>query len=394
MPPDQAVALSERAARQAVSVAPQSGAAHAALATILMQQGKDGYRDAYERAFQLSPSDPYVIQQYAYFLRVTDRPRDALKVFEPLLALDPRNAVVRRMYAGFLDNNGDPGGALAQYRQAIRLEPDGVIPYFRASALVAQFTDRGDLAQRLMRRAASLDPDNAMTWQFLAQMYWAADDGAAVRDAMQQLHRLGAEPEVRFLNAQIALYEARPAAARKILEQLLSEAPADDWSLSLLSTLRGSAQEDQATLDRLEAVVSRVPPEQRDRYFGGSRICLNAWLGHDQTAKELLSRLEPVWRSQPAFGWMGTGGRDDDLARSLACVGRNDDALTELEALLNEGYNIGWRDMAVDPAFDAIRADPRFRAVSDKLKAADAAANARFRARPDLNDADIDSLGS
>jgi hypothetical protein len=32
--------------------------------------------------------------------------------------------------------------------------------------------------------------------------------------------------------------------------------------------------------------------------------------------------------------------------------------------------------------------------VSDKLKAADAAAKARFRARPDLNEADIESLGS
>jgi hypothetical protein len=32
-------------------------------------------------------------------------------------------------------------------------------------------------------------------------------------------------------------------------------------------------------------------------------------------------------------------------------------------------------------------------AVSNKLKAADAAARERFRARPDLNDADIESLG-
>jgi hypothetical protein len=49
--------------------------------------------------------------------------------------------------------------------------------------------------------------------------------------------------------------------------------------------------------------------------------------------------------------------------------------------------------MAVDPAYDAIRDDPRFKAVSDTLKAADAAARERFRARPDPNDADIESLG-
>ena len=83
----------------------------------------------------------------------------------------------------------------------------------------------------------------------------------------------------------------------------------------------------------------------------------------------------------------------DFLARSLACVGRKDDALTELEALVKERYNIDWRYMAVDPAYDAIRDDPRFKAVIDKLKSSDAAALARFRARPDLNDADIESLG-
>lgn len=44
-------------------------------------------------------------------------------------------------------------------------------------------------------------------------------------------------------------------------------------------------------------------------------------------------------------------------------------------------------------AYDTIRSDPRFKAVSDKLKAADASARERFRARPDLNDADIESLG-
>jgi len=394
MPPDQAMALSERAARQAVMVAPQSGAAYAALATILIRQGKDGYREAHERAYQLSPNDPSVIEEYAYFLRWMNRPSEALKVFEPLLAVDPRNAVVRRIYAGLLDNNGDPTGALAQYGQVIRLEPEGVIPYFRASELVGQFTDRGDLALRLMRRVASLDPDNAMAWQDLALEYWAADDGSAVRDAMQQLHRLGAGQEASLVNAQIALYEAHPADARKGLEKLLGETPDDQWALFLLSTLRGSAQENQATLDRVESSVAEQIPEQRDGLFGDSRICLNAWLGHDQVAKELLSRLEPVWRSKPAFGWMGTGGRHVDLARSLACVGRNDDALTELEALLKEGYDIGWRDMATDSAFDAIRTDPRFRAVSDKLRAADAAAKARFRARPDLNDADIDSLGT
>jgi hypothetical protein len=131
--------------------------------------------------------------------------------------------------------------------------------------------------------------------------------------------------------------------------------------------------------------------------FADKKVCLNAWIGNDNEAAQQLAHWEPIWRTRHAFGYLQFKTRTDQLARSLACVGRNDDALAEIEALVGEGYDFGvggWRNMAIDPAYDAIRNDPRFRAVSDKLKAADVAARARFRARPDLNDADIDSLGT
>lgn len=100
-----------------------------------------------------------------------------------------------------------------------------------------------------------------------------------------------------------------------------------------------------------------------------------------------------MWRSRHAFGYLRGWARTDQLVRSLACVGRTDDALIEREALVQERYDNGWCDIAADPAYDTIRSDPRFKAASDTLKAADAAARVRFRARPDLNDADIESLG-
>ena len=95
-----------------------------------------------------------------------------------------------------------------------------------------------------------------------------------------------------------------------------------------------------------------------------------------------------------ALSWLGNSARYNSLARSLSCTGRKEDALAEIEALVDAGLDIGWRDMAMDPAYDAIRNDPRFRAVTDKLKAAEDAARAGFRARPDLSDADIESLGT
>jgi len=163
--------------------------------------------------------------------------------------------------------------------------------------------------------------------------------------------------------------------------------------LQAFTRLRGSAEDYGAALLRVEALLSDHVWDREHGSYADAIVCLNAWIGNQKVAVDELTRWEPVWRSRRAFGFQ-PDARRDSLVRSLACVGRNDDALAELEALLNEGYNIGWRDMAVDAAYDGIRNDPRFRAVSDKLKAADAAAKARFRARPDLNDADIDSLGT
>jgi hypothetical protein len=192
-----------------------------------------------------------------------------------------------------------------------------------------------------------------------------------------------------------AYYDDQPEQARAAVWKSLSEDPKDTSAFPFLSSIRGTREQANAALKALLTADPELPQAADPRtHAGDAFICLLAQSGDLEKAKVLTQRWEPAWRSLQAFSWVGESGRYVSLARSLSCTGRNDDALTELEALLNQGFNIGWRDMAIDPAYDAIRTDARFRAVSDKLKAADAAAKERFRARPDLNDADIDSLGS
>jgi Flp pilus assembly protein TadD len=391
MPSEQAFALSERAARRAVSVAPNYGAAHAALGRALIIQGKDQYSDEFERAIVLSPDDPEVIREYARYLSDKDT-RKALKIFEPLLAREPRDPRLRVAYAGLLDSNGDIDEALAQYRAAIGLDPEYVLPYYRAAGTVYQMVGRKDLAMRLARRATNLDPDNPDLMYEIAGIYWSWGETELFHEAQQALRRMGAKRELQRLEADIAVATSHTEDARSAIKELLADGP-DEYALVALTRLRGRAEDYEVALLRVETFLAGHAWARENGGGTDAIVCLNSWIGNQKAAATELARLEPLWRSRHAFGFQ-PDPRRDFLARSLACVGRNDDALTELEALLNEGYNIGWRDMAVDPAYDAIRHDPRFRAVSDKLKAADAAAKARFRARPDLNDADIDSLGT
>ena len=394
LPSEQAYELSERAARRAVAAAPDYGAAHAALGLVLQIQGKDGYSEEYERAFALSPQDPDVIRAYAFYFREMDTHR-ALKLFEPLLALEPRDSRLRAGYAGLLDSDGQIDAALAQYREAIRIDPSNVPAYYRASGTVWQMVGRRDLALRLMRHAVTLDPQNPDQILDTAYAYWNWEEAELLSEARQSLRRLGAKRELHVLDAWLAMVTSQTEDARRLYGALLSEAPKDYWALHAFTRLRGTPGDYQDALRKIEAVVAGDEWMRQQSLYADAVVCLNAWLGNETAATEELARWEAPWRSRHAFGFMGGWVRSDRLARSLACVGRDDEALTELEALVKEGYDVDWwwGNMAIDPAYDGIRSDPRFRAISDQLKAADAAARDRFRARPDLNDADIESLG-
>ena len=395
MHPERAKELSERAARRAVEVGPELGAAHAVLGDILWREAEnDAAAVEFARAVALSPDDPLVISLNARFVTDRGEAKEGAKLFEPLLLREPRDAGIRRSYAIVLDGAGDIRGELEQYKEAMRLEPEGVKSYLLAGAVISNMLSATDLSMRLLRNAARLDATNPRIPLSLAYMYWQLGEQDLARKAESQLSKLGATNELTAVRATSAAWAGRAAEARKILEAALPDSSDEYNQLWLLSILRGTPDEYRAALRRVEEFLAGHPEWIESGMFADKTVCLHAWIGDQEVAKQQLAQWEPAWRVRHAFGWLQYYARTDQLARSLACVGRNDDALTELEALVKEDYDIGWRDMAVDPAYDAIRNEPRFRAVSDTLKAANAAAKARFRARPDLSDADIDSLGS
>jgi tetratricopeptide (TPR) repeat protein len=396
MSPEQARALRLRAARRAVEAAPGLGRAHAALALVLFdQEDAEGASEEYERAIALSPDDPDVTRLYATFMTNSGHPKDAVRLFEPLLVREPRDAAVRTFYARALDGSGDVSGALRQLKAAMRLQPDGAWPYLIAGLTTAGMLGATDLSNRLMRRAARLDPDNTTAITWLAESYRNFEEPDLARRADAELLRLGAKTELIFLKATSAEWAGNSREARRILEAALENVQERLVPLLMIANLPGTQDEHRATLRRITAFL-----ETSSAYvdvFADKQVCLNAWVGNDDEAAQQLAHWEPIWRTRHASGYLQFRTRTDQLARSLACVGRNDDALTEIEALVSEGYNLGvggWRYMTIDPAYDAIRSNPRFQAVRDKLKAADMAARARFRARPELNDADIDALGT
>jgi TolB-like protein/tetratricopeptide (TPR) repeat protein len=397
LPPEQAAALEERAARRAIAITPNLGAAHAALAVALVRSHPKDALAAGERAVARSPDDPEVLAAYSFVLReVEHQPRRAVRAAERAVALDPRNPMMRIALGIELDGAGDKAGAMRQYREAMRIEPAFVRPYSIVGDTLSMTVGQLDQSARFLRKAEKLDQDNPNIKLVLALDYLSLGEETLLQEKVEDLRGLNAGNELLWAEAVHAYYNDQPERARETVWKILSDDPKDASTLSFLSSIRGSPEQVNAALKALLTASPGLPQVARPGGFdpGDALICLLAATGDLEQARTLTKRWEPVWRSLQAVSWVGGSARYTFLARSFSCTGRNDDALTELEALLNEGYNIGWRDMSVDPAYDAIRNDPRFRAVSDKLKAADAAAKARFRARPDLSDADIESLGT
>jgi len=347
------------------------------------------------RAVSLSPDDPDVLANRAFVLRAIEhKPDEAVEITERAVTLDPRNARRRVSLGMALDQAGDLKGALNQYREAMRMEPGFVRPYSIVGDTLAMLVGRVDGAARFLRHAESLDPGSADIKYMLATVYGTMGETRLREEKLQELRELGARHVLQWDEVREAYYGGNWEEVRASLLKHLAHDPEDESTLSFLSAVPGSQAQTEEVLQMLLAADPELPKALEPGDSGDALICLLSRAGDPEQAQVLTRRWEPYWRRLNAVGWIGEGARYDRLVRSLACAGRNEHALTELEALVQEGLDIDWRGLAVDTAYEAIRNDPRFRAVTNQLKTAESEAAARFRARPDLNDADIDSLGT
>lgn len=398
MPYAQASELALRAARRAVELAPGLGWSHATLAKALDFARQPGGDAAMARALELSPEDTMILSMQASRLRLNEgRWTEALELLRRALALDPRNADLHLQTGMALDASGDREAALWHYGQAIRLEPDSRRGYQMAGLTLRSMIGRADEGLRFLGKAVALDPDDEGIRMDIAFEGLSIGDSMLVEQQVQELRRQrGDSGYVAFLAERDRL-EGRQDRAHVQLQQLLDRDPTDTGTLVAWEFLRASrnATEAGAALRRMIA----ADPEWLSKAESGgyyAPICLLAWSGDLDRARRLLAARESDWRGRSAYSvTTSRAARGDRLARSLACVGRADDALAELESLVQANYDLdGPRSLAADPAYDDLREQPRFQAIVARLEGAAEVERKRFAARRQLADADIEALVS
>ena len=398
LPYEQASALALRAARRGVELAPDDGWAHAALAKALGFARQDGADAEIAKAVALSPEDPDILAMQASFLRLgAGKWSEAAEMMRRALAVDPKNAELQLQAGMAMDASGDRESALWHYRQAIRLMPDSRRGYFMAGVTLQTLIGREDEALRFLLKVAALDPDDKGINETLAISGASIGETVLVDQQLRQLRGgIGSGTDLLF-RAELDRLAGRTESARQRLLESLELDPDNDSALISMEFLRTtrSRPEASAVLQRmLKLDAAWLGKAEASEFY--APICLLAWSGDVESSRRVLAARETGWRRRAAYSVStGLAGRGDKLVRGLACTGRTEDALTELEALMDANYDLGGsRSLSADPAFDDLRDHPRFKAIMVRLESAELGELERFRARRILTDADVESLGT
>jgi tetratricopeptide (TPR) repeat protein len=175
MPATQAFSLAQAAARKALSLDPDLGDAHAALAFARYW----GFWDA----------------------------RDSRAHFARAIALDPASPRAHHWYATFLVNQGDTAAALSEIDTALRLDP-GSRAVLADRALILHYAGRTGESLEILRRLAASQPDFLSPHLYLADIaFTTGDDGAYLDETLRAAELSGAEEQAA------AVREARRALA-------------------------------------------------------------------------------------------------------------------------------------------------------------------------------------
>jgi serine/threonine-protein kinase len=123
--PDSILSLAERAARQAIALAPELGEAYSSLGQILQYRVRwEEAREAFERGIALSPDYATGHQWYAYDLMMRNRWDEAIREMERAKQLDPLSLIIIVSLGFAYDGADQPREAKALFDQARAIAPD------------------------------------------------------------------------------------------------------------------------------------------------------------------------------------------------------------------------------------------------------------------------------
>jgi serine/threonine protein kinase/tetratricopeptide (TPR) repeat protein len=322
-------------------------------------------RKAAEKAVTLAPDLPdsyHALGNYERF--VTADYKRALEQYAKGRAIAPSNAQLLGA-AGLAEKSlGLWDVALEHLKQAERLDPRSAVAAARLAGTLL-WVRRYREAREAIDRGLSLAPAALNLIAYKAMTFLGEGDLAGARNALKAAEK-DVEPTAlvayvsRFLDVWL-LEEGD----RELLQRLTPSAFDDNrgaWGLSLAEAcvLKG----DQANVrvyaeEARKAFEEQIRATQNDGFLHGSLGLALAYLGRKEEAiREGLRGVEliPVAKDA-AFG----PGLQGTLVQIYTLVGEPEKALDQLEPLLKIPSDLSPAKLKIDPNFDPLRKNPRFK---------------------------------
>ena len=360
---------------QAVALDPNFALAwaHGSVATSLLYSNgapapelAERARKAGEKAVALAPDRPDgYFALGAYQRMVGKQLKLSLEQYAKAQRLAPSNAELLAGVAVAEYSLGRWDAALEHARQAERLDPRSVLAVRRLGltlSLLRRFRD----AREVFDRALALAPSNLQLIERKAMTFLGEGDLAGARGVLQAAPK---DVEPTALVAYLANYQdlvwVLDEGQRELLLRLTPSAFDEDrgtWGVCLAqayalkndpANVRVHAEEARKAVDEQ---LRESPDDAQRHVFLGLSL---AYLGRrDEAIREGLrgAALQPVSKDAVQGPYV-----QHQLARIYILTGEPEKALDQLEPLLKIPYYLspGW--LKIDPTFDPLRNNPRFR---------------------------------
>jgi serine/threonine-protein kinase len=325
-------------------------------------------KSAADKSLQLQPDLPEghaALGFYYYWCRLDfDR---ALHEFEMAQRMMPNDMVIFFGMGLMLRRIGRMEEAAAQLTRAFALNPTSSEMAHQAALTFAMMRGLQD-AVRYHDIAIKLSPDNPQCYfAKIRTLLRLTGDVAQARDVLESARRLRLEgaPSLRYAEAMLDLYAGSNREGAKRLSSESWEALGRYPRALLQAQLYGQAGQPQLEKGSYESAVrilaAKAQQQPEDATYHSLLGIAYAGLGRKQDAVREGKAgvdLQPISKDS-----LSGFDRMEALACIYAMVGEHEEAIRLLEYLMSIQGSLGIGALRLDPAWNPLRANPRFQAL-------------------------------
>jgi TolB-like protein/Tfp pilus assembly protein PilF len=320
-------------------------------------------RAAAERAVALAPQDPGGYRALGSYYRAIKQFKPADEQLTKALAFRPDDPQVLRVLGLNEMSLGRWDAAVDHFRRALRLDPR-TANIHDALGIALIWLRRLDEAQAAVDAAMALQPSSLSYLQDRVMIHLARGDLSGARTALAQPPAGADQPSlVSFMTDYWDLYWPLSDEQRALLTRLTPasfDGDAGVWGLGLAGVYemqgdhrRAAAYADSARAGFEQQLLASPEDAQRRVLLGLSL----AFMGRKAASLRELQRGIAAGRDDAEFHPY----YEHQLVRAYILLGEPEQAIDLLEKLLKQPYYLTAAWLRIDPSFDPIRNNPRFK---------------------------------